>query len=35
VAVQVCLNLWLLHREFDAKLAFAAVAAAPPAVAPA
>jgi len=34
VAVQVCLNLWLLHREFDAKLAFAAVAA-PPAVAPA
>jgi putative MATE family efflux protein len=34
VAVQVCLNLWLLHREFEAKLAFAAVAA-PPAVAPA
>ena len=26
VAVQVCLNLWLLHREFDAKLAFAVVA---------
>ncbi len=35
VAVQVCLNLWLLHREFDAKLAFAAVAQPPPAVAPA
>jgi putative MATE family efflux protein len=33
VVVQVCLNLWLLHREFDAKLAFVAVPAAPPDVA--
>lgn len=33
VAVQVCVNLWLLHREFDTKLAFAAVAQPPPAVA--
>ena len=34
VTLQVAVNLWLLHKEFDAKLAFAAVAAPPPAVAP-
>ena len=34
VTLQVCLNLWLLHKEFDAKLAFAAVTAQPAAVAP-
>ncbi len=31
VALQLVVNLWLLHREFEAKLAFAAVAAPPPA----
>ena len=33
VAVQVCANLWLLHREFDAKLAFAALPKSQPAAA--
>ncbi len=33
VAIQVCLNLWLLHREFDRKLSFADVKAPPPAFA--
>ena len=33
VAVQTCLNLWLLHREFELKLGFPAVAVPPPAVA--
>ena len=34
VAIQVCLNLWLLHLEFDRKLAFA-VPPSPPATHPA
>ena len=29
VAIQVCLNLWLLHLEFDRKLAFPALPEAP------
>ena len=32
VTLQVALNLWLLHREFDARLAFASVPAPPPAI---
>jgi hypothetical protein len=30
VTVQLCVNLWLLHREFARKLGPAAVPGAPP-----
>ena len=34
VTLQVCLNLWLLHKEFDARLAFAPAAEPQPAAVP-
>jgi len=34
VALQVCVNLWLLHREFDRKLSFPALPESPQAIAP-